>query len=57
MLNTYFSWGYVFYFRFSRMSPQRFDHLLTLVGPRINKNDTNVREAIPPAECLAVYYT
>ena len=35
------------------MSPQRFDHLLTLVGPRIRKNDANFREAIPPAERLA----
>ena len=38
------------YFRFFRMSPQRFDHLLTLVGPRITKNDTNFRGAIPTAE-------
>ena len=48
--------GCIFYSRFFRMSPQRFDHLLTLVGPRIRKNDTNFREAIPPAESLS-YFT
>ena len=37
------------------MLPQRFDHLLTLVGPRIKKkNDINFRKDIPPAERLAV---
>ena len=46
--------GCTFYSRFFRMSPQRFDHLLTLVGPRIRKNDTNFREVIPPAESLAI---
>ena len=50
MLNTYVSWGYTFHFRFFRMSPQRFNHLLTLVGPRIRKKDTSFRKAIPPAE-------
>ena len=54
MLNTYVSWGYTFYFRFFRMSPQSFDYLLTLVGPRIRKKDTNFRKAIPPAERLAI---
>ena len=54
MLSSYVSQGYIFYFRFFRMSPQRFDHLLTLVGPRIRKNDTNFKEAIPPAERLAI---
>ena len=54
MLNTYVSWGYTFYFRLFRMSPQRFDHLLTLVEPRIRKNDANFTKAIPPAERLAI---
>ena len=36
------------------MSPQRFDHLLTLVEPRIRKNDANFTKAIPPAESLAI---
>ena len=36
------------------MSPQRFDHLLSLVGPRIKKDNTNPRKAIPIAERLAI---
>ena len=36
------------------MTPQRFDHLLSLVGPKIKKHDTNFRKAIPPAERLAI---
>ena len=36
------------------MTPQRFDHLLTLVGPRIRKNDTNFRKGIPPAKRLDI---
>ena len=54
MLNAYVSWGYTFYFRFFRMTPQRFDHLLTLVGPRVRKNDTNFRKGIPPAKRLDI---
>ena len=53
MLNIYVSCGYTFYFRFFRMSPQRFDHLLGLVAPRMRKNDTNFRKA-PQAECLPI---
>ena len=34
------------------MSPERFEHLLSLVGPLIKKNDTNFRKAIPVAERL-----
>ena len=54
MLNIYVLWGDTLYFRFFRISPQRFDHFLTLVGPRIKKNDTNLRKAIPPAERLVI---
>ena len=54
MLNIYVLWGYTLYFRFFRISPQRFDHFLTLVGPRIKKNDTNFRKAISPAELLVI---
>ena len=53
MLNTYVSRGSTFYFRFFRMSPQRFAHLFSLVGPRLKKNDIIFRKAIPPGERLA----
>ena len=36
------------------MSPERYDHLLRLVSPLIKKQDTNLREAIPAGERLAV---
>ena len=36
------------------MSPERFDHLLSLVGPLITKQDKQLREAIPPDERLAL---
>ena len=36
------------------MSPQRFDHLLSLVGPLVKRQDTRYREAIPPDERLAI---
>ena len=57
MLSTYVSQRYTLYFRFFKISPQRFHHLLTLVGPRIRKNDPNFKEAIPPAERLAIAFT
>ena len=41
-------------FRFFRMSPERFDHLLTLVAPFITKEDRDFRKPIPAAERLAV---
>ena len=34
------------------MSPERLDHLLSLVSPLITKQDTNFRKAIPPSERL-----
>lgn len=36
------------------MSPDRFEHLLSLVGPFIKKEDTNYRKAIEPAQRLAL---
>ena len=36
------------------MSPDRFEHLLSLVGPSIQKSDTNFRKSIPAAERLAL---
>ena len=36
------------------MSPGRFEHLPSLVGPSVNKADTNFREAIEPAQRLAL---
>lgn len=37
-----------------RMSPSTFEELLTLVGPDIQKQDTQLREAIPANERLAL---
>ena len=36
------------------MSPERLEHLLSLVGPRIQKQDTHLRESISAEECLVV---
>lgn len=36
------------------MSPERFEHLLSLVGPSIVKKDTNFRKVILPAKRLAL---
>lgn len=36
------------------MSPDRFEHLLSLVGPIITKKDTRMRKAIEPAERLSL---
>jgi len=41
------------YFNFLRMSPNVFDHLLELVQTDITKQDTVMREAIPPYIKLA----
>lgn len=37
-----------------RMAPDRFEHLLSLVGPIITKKDTRMRKAIGPAEWLSL---
>ena len=36
------------------MSPERFQHLLSLVRPLIEKEDIKFRKAISPAERLAI---
>ena len=36
------------------MTPGRFEHLLELVGPKIEKKNTRLRQAIPPRERLAI---
>ena len=43
-----------YFFRFLRMTPERFDHLLGLVRPKIEKNNTNFRKAIKAEERLAL---
>ena len=42
------------FFRYSRMSPEGFEALLRIVGPRITKEDTNFRQCVPPVERLAI---
>ena len=37
-----------------RMTPERFDELLDYVAPRLKKEDTHLRAAIPEAERLAM---
>ena len=39
--------------RYTRMTPERFEHL-SMVGPRIKKKDTRMREAIGPVERLTL---
>ena len=36
------------------MSPERFDHLLSIVGPHITREDTNFRKSIAANERLAI---
>ena len=40
--------------RYLRMSPERFKHLLILVGPLISKKTTGMREPISAAEHLTL---
>ena len=42
------------FFRYFRMNPGRFDHLLTLVREHIEKKDTTFRKSFPAAGRLAV---
>lgn len=42
------------FYRYFHMSPQRFNHLLSLVGPTITLQTTNFREPIPAGERLAI---
>ena len=41
-----------YFFRFVRMTSQRFEHLLSLVGPHLQRTTTKMREPISPAERL-----
>ena len=43
-----------YFFRFVRMTPQRFEHLLSLVGPHLQQTTTKMREPISPAERLVL---
>ncbi|XP_046864368.1 putative nuclease HARBI1 [Xenia sp. Carnegie-2017] len=40
--------------RYLQMSPERFDHLLSLMGPHIAKQTTRLRETISPSERLVI---
>ena len=40
--------------RYTRLTPERFEHRLSIVGPRIKKKDTRKREEIGPAERLTL---
>ena len=44
------------YFRYMRMSPRRFKHLLTLIAPKITKKNktTNYREPFLPDQRLSL---
>ena len=42
------------FYKYFRMSPQRFDHLLGIVGPELTRQLTNFRSPISPGERLAV---
>ena len=41
-------------FRYMRMSPERFEHLLSMVAPFIKKEGCRSRAPIPPAERLCI---
>ena len=41
-----------YHFHYTRMSKERFDHLLTLISPKITKQDTHLRPAKPASEKL-----
>ena len=43
-----------YFFRFVRMTPQRFEHLLSLVGTHLQRTTTKMREPISPAERLVL---
>ena len=42
------------FYKYFRMTPSRFDHLLSLIGPQITRQHTNFRSPISGAERLAV---
>ena len=48
----------LFFFKYFRMSPIIFEELLTWIAPYIQKQETQMREHIPPRErlCVALRY-
>ena len=42
------------FYKYFRIIPSRFDHLLSLVGPAITRQETNFRSPISAGERLAV---
>ena len=42
------------FYRYFHITPQRFPHMLSLVGPSITRSDTTFRCAISPGERLAI---
>ena len=43
-----------YFFRFVRMTAQRFEHLLSLAAPHLQRTATKTREPISPAESLVL---
>ena len=43
-----------YFLRFARMTPQRFEHLLSSVGPHLQQTTTKMRVPISPAERLVL---
>ena len=43
-----------YFFKYLRMSPERFEHLFSMVGPSIEKKDTNYRKSIPARKRLVI---
>ena len=43
-----------YFFRFMRMSPDRYEHLLSIVGPKLQRQKTHLREPISPSERLTL---
>ena len=46
-----------YFFRFVRMTPQRFEHLLSLVGPHLQQTTSKMREPISSTERLVLTLT
>ena len=44
------------YFKFIRMSPERFEHLLSLVAPRISKQKTNFESLLDRQSAFVLLY-
>ena len=43
-----------YFFRFLRMFPDRYEHLLPIVGPELQRQSTHIRKPISPSERLTV---